>query len=66
MSNGTVPARDGLDDKANRLFAGKVVRKDLVRKVRPPDLRDFDVAPNAASLPGRRASRQAVGWCRDK
>jgi ATP-dependent Lon protease len=34
MSNGTVPARDGLDDKANRLFAGKVVRKDLVRKVK--------------------------------
>src|SRR5512134_3603797 len=34
MSNGTVPARDGLDNKANRLFAGKVVRKDLVRKVK--------------------------------
>jgi len=29
-----VPARDHLDDKANRLFAGKVVRKDLVRKVK--------------------------------
>ena len=29
-----VPARDPLDDKANRLFAGKVVRKDLVRKVK--------------------------------
>jgi ATP-dependent Lon protease len=27
-------ARDALDDKANRLFAGKVVRKDLVRKVK--------------------------------
>jgi len=26
--------RDALDDKANRLFAGKVVRKDLVRKVK--------------------------------
>ena len=34
MSNGTVPGRDALDDKANRLFAGKVVRKDLVRKVK--------------------------------
>ena len=34
MSNGTVPARDALDDKVNRLFAGKVVRKDLVRKVK--------------------------------
>jgi ATP-dependent Lon protease len=34
MSNGTIPGRDGLDDKANRLFAGKVVRKDLVRKVK--------------------------------
>jgi ATP-dependent Lon protease len=34
MSLGTVPARDALDDKANRLFAGKVVRKDLVRKVK--------------------------------
>src|SRR5450432_2879512 len=32
MSN--PPARDQLDDKANRLFAGKVVRKDLVRKVK--------------------------------
>src|SRR3989449_7075447 len=34
MSNGAVPARDPLDDKLNRLFAGKVVRKDLVRKVK--------------------------------
>src|SRR3989454_12175143 len=34
MSNGLSPARDALDDKANRLFAGKVVRKDLVRKVK--------------------------------
>jgi ATP-dependent Lon protease len=31
MSNGL---RDALDDKANHLFAGKVVRKDLVRKVK--------------------------------
>ena len=29
------PSRDdALDDKANRIFAGKVVRKDLVRKVK--------------------------------
>jgi len=34
MSIDTVPSRDALDDKANRLFAGKVVRKDLVRKVK--------------------------------
>src|ERR1700678_2957011 len=34
MSNGTPPARDALDDKVNRIFAGKVVRKDLVRKVK--------------------------------
>ena len=34
MSNGPVPARDALDDKVNRHFAGKVVRKDLVRKVK--------------------------------
>src|ERR1043165_12987 len=34
MSYGATPARDTLDDKANRLFAGKVVRKDLVRKVK--------------------------------
>ena len=34
MSNGTAPTRDELDDKVNRLFAGKVVRKDLVRKVK--------------------------------
>ncbi|GAA0029126.1 protease Lon-related BREX system protein BrxL [Bradyrhizobium ottawaense] len=32
MSN--VPARDALDEKVNRTFAGKVVRKDLVRKVK--------------------------------
>ena len=30
----TVPSRDALDDKVNRAFAGKVVRKDLVRKVK--------------------------------
>ena len=34
MSNGATPTRDALDDKVNRLFAGKVVRKDLVRKVK--------------------------------
>jgi ATP-dependent Lon protease len=34
MTNGATPARDALDDKVNRLFAGKVVRKDLVRKVK--------------------------------
>src|SRR5438034_5686065 len=34
MSNGSPLARDALDDKVNRLFAGKVVRKDLVRKVK--------------------------------
>jgi len=34
MSSADVPARDTLDDKVNRLFAGKVVRKDLVRKVK--------------------------------
>src|ERR1700733_6588411 len=34
MSNGSAPSRDGLDDKVNRVFAGKVVRKDLVRKVK--------------------------------
>jgi ATP-dependent Lon protease len=30
----TPPQRDALDDKVNRVFAGKVVRKDLVRKVK--------------------------------
>jgi ATP-dependent Lon protease len=34
MSPDTAPARDILDNKVNRLFAGKVVRKDLVRKVK--------------------------------
>jgi ATP-dependent Lon protease len=34
MSSSAVPTRDALDDKVNRLFAGKVVRKDLVRKVK--------------------------------
>jgi ATP-dependent Lon protease len=28
------PERDILDDKANRIFSGKVVRKDLVRKIK--------------------------------
>lgn len=30
----TVPERDQLDEKVNRIFSGKVVRKDLVRKVK--------------------------------
>ena len=29
-----IPLRDELDDKVTRVFAGKVVRKDLVRKVK--------------------------------
>jgi len=33
MSNKT-PESDALDDKVNKVFAGKVVRKDLVRKVK--------------------------------
>lgn len=32
--NEQIATRDALDDKANRVFAGKVVRKDLVRKVK--------------------------------
>jgi ATP-dependent Lon protease len=32
--SGAAHGRDALDDKVNRLFAGKVVRKDLVRKVK--------------------------------
>src|ERR1700732_2580544 len=32
MTSGTIPVRDALDDKGNRGFAGKGVRKDLVRK----------------------------------
>src|SRR4051812_10886550 len=31
---GQAPSRDELDEKATRVFAGKVVRKDLVRKVK--------------------------------
>src|SRR3954467_14500257 len=34
MNGLDAPTRDALDDKANRLFAGRVVRKDLVRKVK--------------------------------
>jgi ATP-dependent Lon protease len=34
MTNDQAPTRDSLDDKVNRLFSGKVVRKDLVRKVK--------------------------------
>jgi ATP-dependent Lon protease len=29
-----LPTRDALDDKVNRVFAGKVVRKDLVRRIK--------------------------------
>ncbi|MFE9658142.1 protease Lon-related BREX system protein BrxL [Micromonospora sp. NPDC006431] len=34
MSNTAISTREALGEKANRLFAGKVVRKDLVRKVK--------------------------------
>ncbi|MCG8407733.1 MAG: protease Lon-related BREX system protein BrxL [Phycisphaerales bacterium] len=34
MAETQAPARDALDDKVNRVFSGKVVRKDLVRKVK--------------------------------
>ncbi len=34
MSADSIPLRDALDDKVNRVFAGKVVRKDLVRNVK--------------------------------
>ena len=34
MENNEVIPRDNLDDKLNRVFSGKVVRKDLVRKVK--------------------------------
>src|SRR5712671_1890079 len=34
MSNNQAATRDALDDKVNRLFAGTVVRNDLVRKVK--------------------------------
>ena len=34
MSGENGPVRDALDDKANKAFAGKVVRKDLVRKIK--------------------------------
>ena len=34
MTSEQVPTRDALDDKVNRAFAGRVVRKDLVRKVK--------------------------------
>ena len=34
MSEEMTPRRDALDDKVNGAFAGKVVRKDLVRKVK--------------------------------
>lgn len=34
LNNEAIPARDSLDEKVNAHFAGKVVRKDLVRKVK--------------------------------
>ncbi|MFP4029736.1 MAG: protease Lon-related BREX system protein BrxL [Candidatus Brocadiia bacterium] len=34
MNEDNVPDRDALDEKVNDVFAGKVVRKDLVRKVK--------------------------------
>jgi len=34
MTDEAIPGRDDLDNKVNRVFAGKVVRKDLVRRVK--------------------------------
>ncbi|MEX2552234.1 MAG: anti-phage BREX system Lon protease BrxL, partial [Actinomycetota bacterium] len=34
MAERQPPLRDALDDKLNQVFAGKVVRKDLVRKLK--------------------------------
>jgi ATP-dependent Lon protease len=34
MKEVQTPVRDVLDDKVTRVFAGKVVRKDLARKVK--------------------------------
>lgn len=34
MTDQAKPSRDALDNKVNQVFAGKVVRKDLVRKVK--------------------------------
>ena len=34
MNNEQAPTRDALDDKVNKVFGGKVVRKDLVRRVK--------------------------------
>jgi ATP-dependent Lon protease len=34
ISTADAPPRDALDDKLTRVFDGKVVRKDLVRKVK--------------------------------
>lgn len=34
MAETQAPARDALDDKVNQVFAGKVVRKDLARRVK--------------------------------
>src|SRR5208337_5291434 len=36
------------------------------QSLRPPDLRDFDVAPSSGFRLRRRASRQVAGWCQDR
>jgi len=35
-------------------------------KLRPPDLRDFDVGPSWAFRAHRRSSRRVADWCRDR
>ena len=49
----SVPLRDALDDKVNRTFAGKVVRKDLVRR--------FKVGANVVHKAATRVASHTVG-----
>ena len=34
-------------------------------RLRPPDLRDFDLEPSPEFRPGRRSSRRVADWCPD-
>ena len=48
--------------------ARKQVKLNTVNqpRLRPPDLRDFDVGPSWAFRAHRRSSRRVADWCRDR
>ena len=53
-----------------RFLAVEQDRQEWLRfgqeRLRPPDLRDFDVGPSWAFRAHRRSSRRVADWCRDR